>query len=186
MYCTSCGAQISDTAKFCAFCGVKVKTASLKAESTKIIRLCADEVPRIFAEQKSQPKVAPQLKTDGKVPTLQAAAGANPPKSSQQPHQAAAVKNYVGTKVTASYWRNAESVGGHLHFDEKGMTFKPHIFNFQREEVRIEYAQIRSIGRETGAFHADISLLTKDGARHNFIVYHRNELAAFLESRKTL
>ena len=49
------------------------------------------------------------------------------------------MKDFLGTKVPANYRKGAESLGGNLSFDETGMTFKSHVANIQRAEVRIEY-----------------------------------------------
>ena len=45
--------------------------------------------------------------------------------------------------IPANYKRGAEYVGGHLYFDDEGLIFKPHKFNFQTSEVRINFCDIR-------------------------------------------
>ncbi len=96
------------------------------------------------------------------------------------------MKDYVGTKIAANYFRGSEAVGGKLFFDESGMTFKSHIFNIQRGETRIEYSQIQGAQRGKGIIPTSVSVFTKDGFEHKFVVYHRDDLIAFIESKKSL
>lgn len=93
------------------------------------------------------------------------------------------MKNYCGETIAANYFRGKESVGGKLSFDETGMTFKSHAFNIQRGETRIEYAEIDRAATR-GIIPTNISVFTKDGFEHKFVVYHRKEVVAYLESKK--
>lgn len=88
--------------------------------------------------------------------------------------------------VMARYKRGIETVEGRLYFDETGMTFESHGFNIQIGETRIEYAQIQSIQKRKGVILKKISVFTQDGFEHKFAVSNRDEVVAFLESKKPL
>ncbi len=96
------------------------------------------------------------------------------------------MKDYVGTKIAANYFRGKEAVGGKLFFDETGMTFKSHAFNIQTGETRIDYSQIQRAQRGKGIIPTSMSVFTKDGFEHKFVVYHRDDLIAFIESKKSV
>ena len=92
------------------------------------------------------------------------------------------MKNYIGQSILANYFRGAEAVGGKIHFDEYGMTFRSHAFNFQTGDTRIDYRDIASVGtRNTlGLVPNGLSVFTKDGFEHKFVIYHRKAVIEFL------
>lgn len=83
----------------------------------------------------------------------------------------------------ANYYRGAEAVGGRLYFDETGMTFKSHAFNIQTGTTRIEYCDIQRVAKrnELGFVPTGMSVFTKSGFEHKFVIYHRKDVIAFLE-----
>lgn len=91
-------------------------------------------------------------------------------------------KDYRGKTIPANYYRGLEAVGGKLAFDDRGMTFRSHALNIQTGETRIEYKDI--LNAQTRGLLTEISVYTKDGAEHRFVVYHRKDVVAFLESVK--
>lgn len=91
------------------------------------------------------------------------------------------MKDYCGKSILANYYRGFEAVGGKLFFDDTGMTFKSHLLNIQTGETRIEYKDV-SEARVKG-FLTKISVFTKDGVEHKFVVYHRKNVVAFLNSK---
>lgn len=91
------------------------------------------------------------------------------------------MKDYSGKTIAANYFRGIESVGGKLHFDNTGIIFKSHAFNIQRGETRIEYEDIEKA--EVKGFLTGMSVYTKDGTEHKFVVYFRKKVVAFLNSK---
>ena len=91
-------------------------------------------------------------------------------------------KDYRGKTIPANYYRGLEAVGGKLAFDDFGMTFRSHALNIQTGETRIEYKDI--VNAQTRGLLTEISVYTKDGKDHRFVVYHRKDVVAFLESVK--
>lgn len=81
------------------------------------------------------------------------------------------MKNYIGKNILANYFRGAEAVGGKIYFDEVGMTFKSHAFNFQVGDTRIEYRDIVRAGpRNTmGIVPNGLSVFTRDRYEHNLL-----------------
>ncbi|MDE5748276.1 MAG: hypothetical protein K2I21_11960 [Acetatifactor sp.] len=93
------------------------------------------------------------------------------------------MKDYTNTKIAANYFRGAEAVGGHIFFDESGMTFKSHIFNIQTGETRIAYRDIVKVSKGKGIIPTGISVFDRNGFEHKFIIYHRKQVIQFLQSR---
>lgn len=95
------------------------------------------------------------------------------------------MKNYIGKKIAANYFRGLEAVGGNIRFDEEGLTFHSHALNIQRGETRIEYADIMDLGKRNslGIIPNRISIFTKDGFEHRFVINNRNDVLEFLQSR---
>lgn len=91
-------------------------------------------------------------------------------------------KDYRGQTIGANYYRGFEAVGGVLSFDDAGMTFRSHALNIQTGDTRIEYKDIEHA--QTRGMLTEISVRTKDGQDHRFVVFHRNDVVAFLESVK--
>ena len=92
------------------------------------------------------------------------------------------LNDYRGQTIPANYYRGLEAVGGKLSFDDTGMTFHSHAFNIQTGEARIEYKDIDRA--QTRGLLTEISVFTKDGQDHRFVVYHRNDVIAYLERVK--
>lgn len=95
------------------------------------------------------------------------------------------MKNYTNEQIAANCIRGSEAVGGKIYFDEKGFTFKSHDFNIQTGETRIEYAHIVKIGKRNtlGILPNGISVFTKDGFEHKFVINKREEIMEFIQSR---
>lgn len=91
------------------------------------------------------------------------------------------MKDYCGESISANYYRGNESVGGKLFFDETGITFKSHSLNVQTGETRIEYKDISKA--EAKGFLTGMSIYTKDGVEHKFVVFHRKNIIEFLNSK---
>ncbi len=89
--------------------------------------------------------------------------------------------NYCGKSVAANYYRGIEAVGGKLFFDNTGMTFKSHAFNIQVGESRIEYRDIAK-AEVKGAING-MSVYTKDGVEHKFVVWHRKDLVEYINCK---
>ena len=94
------------------------------------------------------------------------------------------MKDYTNTKILANYFRGAEAVGGTLSFDETGMTFSSHALNIQTGATRIEYSEIDCAKIVKKLIPSFMSVFTKDGTEHVFVVYHRKKIIEFLESKK--
>lgn len=98
------------------------------------------------------------------------------------------MKDYIGKSIAANYFRGPEAVGGKITFEEKGLTFKSHAFNIQRGETRIGYDQISSIEKRNtlGLVPNGISVFTKDGMEHKFVINGRKNVIEFLKSRQMI
>lgn len=94
-------------------------------------------------------------------------------------------KNYIGINIPANYFRGMEAVGGHLHFYENHMIFKSHALNIQTGEQIIEYSQMVKIAKRNtlGIVPNGISVFTKDGFEHKFVIYNRDSVIEFLNSK---
>ena len=90
------------------------------------------------------------------------------------------MKDYCGKSILANYYRGFEAVGGKLFFDDSGITFKSHALNIQTGETRIEYQQIQN-AKIRGAL-TGMSVFTKDGFKHKFVIYHWKDVVVFLNS----
>lgn len=91
------------------------------------------------------------------------------------------MKDYAGQTILANYYRGIEAVGGRLTFDEFGMIFRSHAINIQTGDTRIEYRDIQKAQKR--GFLTGMSVFTKDGTEHKFVVYHRNDVIEFINSR---
>ena len=91
------------------------------------------------------------------------------------------MKDYCGKSIAANYFRGVEAVGGKLIFDDAGITFKSHALNIQRGESRIEYKDM--LEAKVKGFLTGMSVYTKDGLEHKFVVYHRKDVVEFLNSK---
>ena len=96
------------------------------------------------------------------------------------------MEDYTNRKIAANYFRGAEAVGGHLLFDEQGMTFRSHRLNVQTGETRLEYADITDIApRNTLAFIPNgIVVLDTGGFAHQFVIWHRKRVIEFLKFKR--
>ena len=95
------------------------------------------------------------------------------------------MKNYIGQEIAANYFRGSEAVGGKIYFDEKGLEFQSHALNIQRGNTRIEYADITNLSKRNtlGIVPNGISVFTKDGFEHKFVINNRSSVLEFLQSR---
>ena len=95
------------------------------------------------------------------------------------------MQDYIGQTIAASYFRGIESVGGKICFDDNGLNFQSHAMNIQRGDTRIEYSDVACLNKRNtlGFVPNGISILTKDGFEHKFIVNDRNSVLEFLHSK---
>lgn len=95
------------------------------------------------------------------------------------------MKDYTGNSIFANYFKGLEAVGGKIYFNDTGLTFQSHSLNIQTGEIRIEYSQISKIAKRNtlGIVPNGISIFTKDGFEHKFVIYNRNSVIAFLQCR---
>lgn len=96
------------------------------------------------------------------------------------------MKDYIGTNIAANYFKGPEAVGGKIYFCQTCLVFKSHALNIQTGEQRIEYSEIIMISKRNtlGIVPNGISIFTKDGFEHKFVVNKRNDVMEFLESKR--
>lgn len=92
---------------------------------------------------------------------------------------------YCGKSISANYFRGREAVGGKIYFDEKGFTFKSHYFNIKTGDTRIEYIQIDNVKKRNtlGIIPNGISIYTRDGLEHKFVIYNREQVIEYIQSK---
>ncbi len=92
---------------------------------------------------------------------------------------------YSGKSILANYFRGMEAVGGKIYFDDKGFTFKSHAVNIQTGDTRIEYIQIDYIKKRNtlGIVPNGISIFTKDGLEHKFVINSRKQVIEYIQSK---
>ncbi len=97
------------------------------------------------------------------------------------------MRDFVGEQISANYWRGKESVGGKLSFDETGMTFTSHAFNFQTGSSRIEYRDIVGLEphRTLGIVNNGLTVRAHDGTEHRLVINRRRHVIDFLMTRIT-
>ena len=95
------------------------------------------------------------------------------------------INNYVGKSIGANYIVKMESLGGKIHFEENGLTFKSHALNIQKREIIISYNNIKSISNRNtlGIVPNGILVVTNDGEEHKFVINNRNKVIEFLNSK---
>ena len=95
------------------------------------------------------------------------------------------MKDFTGQKIMANYFRGIEAVGGKIYFYEDKLIFKSHVFNIQRGETEIKYSDIYEIQKRNTSFIVPngISIITKDGFKHKFVLNGRNKVIEFLNSK---
>ncbi len=88
-------------------------------------------------------------------------------------------------KIPANYFRGMEAVGGHIFLDDKGLSFKPHMLNIQKEELRIEFSDMRAVERRKtyGLIPNGIVVYTKDDKQHKFVVHRAKKVAEDIRSK---
>lgn len=93
--------------------------------------------------------------------------------------------DYSGKHIAANYFRGVEAVGGKIYFDETGLTFKSHAINIQTGETRIEYEKISEVVKRNtlGIVPNGISIFTKDGFEHKFVINNRSKVIDFLNGK---
>ncbi len=94
------------------------------------------------------------------------------------------MKDYVGKKISANCFVGLEAVGGKIHFDDSGLTFKAHSLNIQKDEIRIEYADILSVDKCNTLNIAPngIIIFTKDDFEYRFVINNRKSVIEYLNS----
>ncbi len=95
------------------------------------------------------------------------------------------MKDFTGQSIMANYFRGIEAVGGKIHFYGDKLIFKSHVFNIQRGETEIKYSDIAEIQKRNTLLIAPngISIVTKDGFKHKFVLNGRNKVIEFLNSK---
>lgn len=95
------------------------------------------------------------------------------------------MNDYTNSKIAANYFCGPEAVGGHIFFDESGMTFRSHSLNIQTGETRILYADIVRISKRNtlGIVPNGISVLDRNGFEHKFVINRREQVIQFLQSK---
>lgn len=95
------------------------------------------------------------------------------------------MKDYVNQSVLANLFKGPEAVGGKIFFYDQGLIFKSHALNIQKGETAIAYANIASISKRSTFMIVPngISIITKDQKEYKFVLYHRNDVIEFLNSK---
>ena len=95
------------------------------------------------------------------------------------------MKNFTGENILANYYRGIESVGGKIYFYEDRLVFKSHAINIQRGETEIKYKDISEVKKRMTMFIIPngMGITTKDGFRHKFVLYGRDKVIEFLNSK---
>ena len=87
------------------------------------------------------------------------------------------MKDFTGQSKMANYFRGIEAVDK--------LIFKSHVFNIQKGETEIKYSDIAEIQKRNTLLIAPngISIVTKDGFKHKFVLNGRNKVIEFLNSK---
>ncbi len=88
----------------------------------------------------------------------------------------------IGKNIAANYLKGIESVGGFLHFEEDSLVFKSHPFNIQRGTTCIKYSEIDHAESGKAPISEYLSVFTKEGVEHKFIVLHIDDIIAFINT----
>ena len=96
--------------------------------------------------------------------------------------------DYTNTKIAANYFRGPEAVGGHLSFDEFGLTFESHAFNKRTGITRIEYTNIMKISKcnTLGIVPNGVAIFDKNAVEHRFVVHKRSQVIEFLRWKQSV
>jgi len=91
----------------------------------------------------------------------------------------------INKEVAANLFRGMEAVGGHLIFEENEMIFKSHRFNIQTGETCIPYKDISNAVKCNTLLIIPNGILInmKNGTCYRFVVWKRNEIISFINSR---
>ena len=95
------------------------------------------------------------------------------------------MKKFIGQSISANYFRGIEAVGGKIYFYEDRLVFKSHAFNIQRGVTEIKYKDISEVKKRMTMFFVPngIGITTKNGFCHKFVVYERDIIIEFLNSK---
>ena len=95
------------------------------------------------------------------------------------------MKDFTGQSIPANYFRWIEAVGGKIYFHEDRLVFKSHAFNIQRGEKEIKYKDITEAKIRMTMFIIPngMEIITKDGFSHKFVLYGRDKVIEFLNSK---
>ena len=82
----------------------------------------------------------------------------------------------------ANYYRGLEAVGGKIYFDDRGLNFIPHKVNFHKEEMRINFSEIRAAepSKKLGIVPNGLTIYTKDDKQHKFVVGSSKKIAEYI------
>lgn len=95
------------------------------------------------------------------------------------------MKDFTGQSIPANYFRGIEAVGGKIYFYEDRLVFKSHLFNIQRGETEIKQDNIDKAERRMTMYIIPngLGITTKDGFYHKFVLYGRDSIIQFLNSK---
>lgn len=87
--------------------------------------------------------------------------------------------------MKANYFtKTGLSIGGSIALLESRLEFTPHVLNFKKEEVSIDYKDILGVELET-IIGPMIRINLKDGTSRAFVVNKRKQLASSLTDKIT-
>lgn len=87
--------------------------------------------------------------------------------------------------VFANLFRGREAVGGKLKITDTRLIFKSHAFNVQTGTTEILIEQIREVRKRNNLWIVPngISVITKIGVEYKFVLWNRNKIIDFINSR---
>ena len=90
--------------------------------------------------------------------------------------------------IAANLFRGSEAVGWRLHFEENAMIFKSHALNIQTGETTIAYKDIVDVQKKNtlGLVPNGMVVTLNDGTKHQFVIWHRVEVIAFIKEKAGL
>ena len=168
--CKYCRAQNDDGSIFCKQCGARLsatETADMeeKKDNPSYCYSCGEKIGDV--------KFCPSC-------------GAQIQKSGEQPLRG---KDYTNQRIAANLFRSAlNSIGGQLTFYNDYMHFKSHAINFELVDMKIRYneiAKVELINFYLNLVTTGLKVTTKTGDEFKFVVWHRQEIKDFLDSKKS-
>ena len=168
--CKYCRAQNDDGSVFCKQCGARLsvtETADMeeKKDNPSYCYSCGEKI----GDVKFCPSCGAQIQKSGEQVFL--------------------VKDFTNQRIAANLFKGVyNSIGGHLTFYNDYMNFKSHAINFEQVDVNIKYEEIEKtelINFYLNLVQNGLKVTTKAGAEFKFVVWHRQEIKAFLDSKKS-